>query len=502
MTARPPILLLAAFGAGLATGLARFPAPINLALILGVAGVAGVISALLVCPDTARLCFGAALLGALHGSVARIRDASSCAARLPEGAVSMQLRLREPVDRFGGRVLATPLHAGCTGEVTARWPTGQAADAGMQLRVEGRWVPRPQWTGRGGGTLLVSLATPSRNDPDLADRLLNATTHAIQQLYGSRAPIVEALIVGRRTDLDPAIRDAFAYSGLVHLLSISGFHVGLIAAWVVLLARLVRLPPVRALALAALVATGYVALLGWQAPATRAAALAATLAWCRARQRNVQADPLLAATCLAVLLADPWAITDLGGWLSAAALWGATTCTRWSDRALGTGVGWRCLSSSIGATLATAPLTAGALGTVAMVGVGLNFAAIPIAAVAVPGVFASLLTSPLWSGLAASLAAGSGLALHALELLARVGAAVPAGHLVTEPGVAAALPWVAVLAALLWGIRGRTTLAEGSRRWAWAGVVALWIPFAIDLVARAPDESGVLALHFLAMTQT
>jgi competence protein ComEC len=351
------------------------------------------------------------------------------------------------------------------------------------------------------GTLLVGRAIPRRSDPDLTDRLRNGTTRAIQRLYGTRAPIVEALIVGRRTDLDPAIRDAFAYSGLVHLLSISGFHVGLIAAWVVLVARLARIPPVRALALAAVVAAGYVSLLGWQAPATRAAALAAALAWSRARQRNVQADPLLAATCLAVLLADPWAITDLGGWLSAAALWGATTCTRWSDRVFGPGIGWRTLSSSIGATLATAPLTAMALGTVAMVGVGLNFAAIPVAAVAVPGVFASLLALPLWPGLAASLAAGSGLSLHALELLARLGAAVPGGHLITEPGVAAAAPWVLVLAVLLWGMRGRTTLAEGGRRWAWAGVVALWVPLAIAWVDRAPDERGLLALHFLNVGQ-
>ena len=90
-----------------------------------------------------------------------------------------------------------------------------------------------------------------------------------------------------------------------------------------------------------------------------------------------------------------------------------------------------------------APLTAAALGTVALVGIGLNFAAIPIAAVAVPGVFASLLALPVWPGLAASLAAGSGLALHGLESLALAGAAVPGGHVVTEASPGAAIPWIA-----------------------------------------------------------
>src|SRR4029079_2793647 len=101
-----------------------------------------------------------------------------------------------------------------------------------------------------------------------------------------------------------------------------------------------------------------------------------------------------AATCLAVMLIDPWAVLDLGGWLSASALWGATRFSRWTDEALGRSFGWRTLGSSLGATLATAPITAWSLGTVAPIGIALNLAAIPIAAVAVPGVLVSLLVYP------------------------------------------------------------------------------------------------------------
>ena len=35
----------------------------------------------------------------------------------------------------------------------------------------------------------------------------------------------------------PELRDQYAQSGLVHILSISGFHVGLITAWVLMLLR-------------------------------------------------------------------------------------------------------------------------------------------------------------------------------------------------------------------------------------------------------------------------
>jgi competence protein ComEC len=281
-------------------------------------------------------------------------------------------------------------------------------DAGAEATVTARWVPRPRWTGRPDGTLVVSAARAVDGRPGVAERVRTWTARASAQLYGARAGLVEALVVGRRVGMERTLQDRFAQSGLVHLLSISGFHVGLVAAWVVLGCRLCHMRRTRALAAAALVATGYVAFLGWPPPATRAAALAVLAAWCRIRQRNVQPNPLLAATCLAVVLADPWAVLDLGAWLSASALWGASTATRWSDRALGTAWGWCALASSVGATAATAPLTALALGTVAPVGILLNFAAIPLAAVAVPGVFASLLVLPLAPWLAGAVAGRRG----------------------------------------------------------------------------------------------
>jgi competence protein ComEC len=198
---------------------------------------------------------------------------------------------------------------------------------------------------------------------------------------------------------------------------------------------------------------------------------------------------------------DPWAITDLGAWLSAAALWGAGKFSRWTDGVLGTSVWWRTLGSSVGATLATAPLTAAALGAVAVVGIALNFLAIPIAAIAVPGVLASLLIFPLWPGLAAALAGGAGLGLHLLELLAGVGAAVPGGHVVEVAEPRSAVPWVVGLGVGLWGIGTHNTLAEALRRWSWAGVAAIWCGLLWSLAPRAADSASGVTLHFLDVGQ-
>ena len=309
-------------------------------------------------------------------------------------------------------------------------------------------------------------------------------------------------MLGRRGGIDPDLQQRFADAGLVHLLSISGFHVGLITAWVFLIGRLLRLGRSQAFVVAAITSSAYVAFLGWPAPATRAAALAGVVALCRIRQRHVHADSVLAATCLVVLLLDPWAILDLGGWLSATALWGASRFSRWTDAALGKNFWWRTLGSSTGATLATAPITAAVLGTVALAGLALNFVAIPIAAVAVPGVLVSLIVYPVSTAVAKAFAAGAGFALHMLELAAVAGARIPGGHSAVEPGnPLAAAPWIVTLGLALWVMAIRNTPGEAARRLGWICTVVAWGALGRAVLTGSPASDAGLALHFLDVGQ-
>jgi competence protein ComEC len=494
MRVRPPILFTAAYGAGLATGLLHFGAPLSVMTV-------ALAAAVLACRPLVTLLGAALVLGRGSGEVALADEVVSCASRLPVGEVRLPVRLLEPVDTAGARLEVEPLGAGCHTPVSARWPSGRRMEAGLEVEVTGRWIPRRGVVGRPSGTLVITQLGRVSGRPSLPARLRTSIAHASRSLYGVRAPMVDALILGRRGGIEQGLQDRFAQSGLVHLLSISGFHVGVITTWVFLTCRLARVGRGRALGVAALVSTAYVAFLGWPAPATRAAALAVLLAISRARQRRVETNALLSATCLVVLLLDPWSIVDLGGWLSVAALWGATTFSRWTDRTLGSTVGWRTLGSSVGATLATAPITAMTLGAVAIVGIALNFLAIPLAAVAVPGVLASLLVLPLWPELAKALAGGAGLALHLLELLATAGAAVPGGHVIKAAELRSALPWAVALTVSLWAIRSRNTLAEALRRWSWAAVAALWVGVLWAWAPGSADTGSGLALHFLDVGQ-
>lgn len=485
-----PVLLVTAFGAGLATGLAHFwPGAIGIAVAVVAALLAG----------RAGLFAGALVLGALHGHLAARFQDRTCAARLPPGALAVEIRLAGAATQ--GVVMGHPEGVACRGPIPLLWPGRQHRPAGSTVKVEGRWVPRRALGGRTTGLLVVRTVGTARGDPGLAARLDGWIVGTSATLFGSRAVMVDALVLGRRGAIPRDLREGFARSGLVHLLSISGFHVGLLAGWMLLLLRALRLPRGAAAFGAAAMAAVYVGFLGWPAPATRAAALAWVAALAFVRQRRVQPTPLLALTALAVLLVDPWAVFDLGGWLSVSALWGATRFSRWSDEALGPHPALRTLFTSVGAVLATAPFTAAAFGSVALVGIVLNFAAIPLAAVAVPGIFAALLVAAISPALAAPLAAGSGLALAGLERLALLGAAVPGGAAAMAPGWESGLAWGVGLLVACWIVAPRIRAGHAAARLALLATLVVWGHLLTPWRLQTGADDGRLSLFFLDVGQ-
>jgi competence protein ComEC len=149
--------------------------------------------------------------------------------------------------------------------------------------------------------------------------------------------------------------------------------------------------------------------------------------------------------------------------------------------------------------VATAPVTAWLLGAVAPVGIALNFLAIPVAAVAVPGVLASLLLAP-FPLVSSALAAGSGATLHLLELIAEWGARIPLGHYVMNAEPSSALPWFLLLLLLCWATPRRGTGAVASGRLLLAGAAAVWVSL-VPALRVPPSGAGRLTLHFVDVGQ-
>jgi len=493
ISGRPAVLLLMLLGAGLLTGLLRFGEPALVGLVLAVA-------VLWWWRQPASFWCGAFLAGRLVAMTTLELQSVRCEQRLAAGPATLRLRLPGPVTATNRLAPATVVEAECGGAVLVRWPLGTSLDAGTEAVIRGRWTPGDPGLHRR-GVLQVREYDEVRHAPSRVERLRTWTVHTIRELYGDRGGTVEALILDRRGDLPPALRDRYVRSGLVHILSISGFHVGVIAGWCVLLGRLAGLPLVQAGLLGALVATAYVLFLGWPPPAARAALLAAVAALSHWRQRRPLGIPLLALTCVLVLLLDPEAARDAGAWLSAASLAGVLLVTAWSDRAIGTGWGWRMLAASVGAMLAAAPITAALFGTVSLAGVLLNFVAVPVAALAVPGLLLTLLAAAVAPVAAPPIAAASGALLAVLDRIAWWGGEWPWAAVFQAVGPISALPWLAGWVVAVWSGWGGTTRWEAGRRLGLAAALVVWGAVFVRVARPVPDSAHGLTLHFLDVGQ-
>ncbi|MEP6589794.1 MAG: DNA internalization-related competence protein ComEC/Rec2 [Gemmatimonadota bacterium] len=489
----PPgaFLLVVAYGAGLVTGLSRFLDPVIAIPLL--------VAAVWVSRASVRaVVAGAAALGVAVGAVTGSASRSSCVAQLPLGDRVVRLRTIDPASP-SGRV--TLIGGQCRAVLPARWTTTQSIGAGHDVTARTRWVPRPARLGRPGGMLLVSRVDRVAGVPGPLDSLRSTLASASSALYGSRAPMVDAIIMGRRGALDRDVVAQFAAAGLVHLLAISGLHIGVIAGWVLLILSALPLGRHAREGLAVAAAIGYTLFIGSPPSAERASALMALLAWCRWRQRHVGPMALFAASALLVLCFDPFAIGEIGAWLSVLALAGVAAATRWSARAVGRAAMVRAISGSIGATLATAPLTALVFGQVAPIGILLNLVAVPLTALAVPVLLLSLLAWPVATPVAVAFATSGGWLLQALGAVARFGAAAPGAAQHGAPGWESALPWLLAAVLACWLVFARVTMPEAIRRAGWGAVAVVWSLLALPAGGVPRLGNGRLALLFVDVGQ-
>ena len=174
-------------------------------------------------------------------------------------------------------------------------------------------------------TIIAALSPPpERRSPDFrrgavaATDLLSRTraraARSIDLIFGDDAPMARALLIADQRQIPTEMRDRYA-AGLVHMLSISGLHVAIIAAAMELLFQVARMSR-RALLLGAFVATGvYVAVIGAPPPALRSAAMLGVTMASRMAQRPTSPWAAWAIGAFVPLFA-PRTMLDVGYQLS------------------------------------------------------------------------------------------------------------------------------------------------------------------------------------------
>jgi competence protein ComEC len=158
----------------------------------------------------------------------------------------------------------------------------------------------------------------------LRERFAQAVWAAVPQ--PTSAALLTALAVGDRQALPSATRDLLVRTGTMHLLAISGLHVGLVAGlgfvmvrglWARIPPLCARCPAIRAGAVAALLAaSSYAALAGLSLPTQRALVMTAAVLVAVLASREVSLSRVLALALLGTTLLDPLAPLGVDFWLS------------------------------------------------------------------------------------------------------------------------------------------------------------------------------------------
>lgn len=414
------------------------------------------------------------LLGVTFGNIAVDEARNDCRALLADGAT---VTVRGWLEAVPARETAAMFHVttiqaedewvACAGVVRTRFPPGTMEDdagesldtAGIELVGRGRWWAAPQegnWVvapQRAGTLLLDSVAAaPGARRAPLHIVQRGEAQLRVRRLFRERGPLAEALILAQRDGLDPAVRERFTRSGLPHLLAISGLHVGLIAGILLLLGRLLRLPP-RLAGLAAAGATlGYVLFLGAPHAAARAALQVLLILTARMMQRPANPFALLATAAMVLMAIRPLAVLDPGFQLSFAGTAGIVALRRRLLAGISVNKVPRTLSDSLATTLAatlvTAPIAVLHFNRIAPIGLLANLAAMPLVGLTVPAVALTLVSSYVAWPVAQFTAPAAELLLAGLDRVAYLAASVPGGHLyVTRDAV---LGWFAAAAGAAW----------------------------------------------------
>jgi competence protein ComEC len=216
--------------------------------------------------------------------------------------------------------------------------------------------------------------------------------------------VMEALVVGYRDGMAPEIQQAYANAGVVHVLAVSGLHVGILY---LVLERLLffmrkrsRWKRWQALIIVTIVWM-FAFVTGLSGSVVRAATMFSLISVGKNWSRSANSFNIIAASAVLILMWKPFMLMDVGFQLSYAAVIGITAFVPhmnwWMTRE--TNVGdfvWRTTSMSLAAQAGTLPLTLFYFKQFPLLFLFANILVIPISGVLLIGGMAMALLQ--WTG--------------------------------------------------------------------------------------------------------
>lgn len=340
-----------------------------------------------------------------------------------------------------------------------------------------RKEPAPVLLDNGGG----GLSTWRQHLADKLQAMLNG---------GDYPGIIQALVIGERHAITPEQWQLLRNTGTVHLMAISGLHIGLVAGLVYfVVAKLaasggaMRIAPQNMAAFAALsVAVLYAGLAGFSIPTVRALIMLAIVMTAIFLQRNTEPWAILVLALGIILLIDPFAGLSSGFWLSfgSVALIIFSLAARRRQRSY-----WFAMLKINGAvSLGLAPLTLFFFQQVSLIAPLANLIAVPLTSfVIVPLALLATVALEFIPVIAEQLFRVVDMALHLLfEVLAYLSALPYASVKGVQPDTAA----------MLMAVAGSLLLLSP------AGLPGRWLGFvlSVPLVVLQPEKMAPGSMRF------
>lgn len=184
-------------------------------------------------------------------------------------------------------------------------------------------------------------------------------------LKGQEFAVASALILGQNDMLDNETRQAYSGSGVTHILSVSGLHVGVIYIIINFLLGFMKKDGWQLYSktlLILLTIWAYALLTGMSPPVMRSAAMFTFISFGNASKRYVHIINSLAVSALFLLLIDPLMISNIGFQLSYLAIVGIVFINKpiaglFDPKNKIAKEIWGLIAVSLAAQIATAPLT-------------------------------------------------------------------------------------------------------------------------------------------------
>ena len=360
---------------------------------------------------------------------------------------------------------------------------GGAPPEARVVGVEGRWFrsERPD------GSVSVYLSASSVEEMEgspvpwthrVRSAIRQRAALALERRLGTQAGVASALVLAERDGIPRELWDAFARSGSAHLLSISGFHVGVIAALLGGIVALAGRPPRTRAAGVAIGVWAYVLLIGAPTSAVRAAWMTSAFVLGRLRMTPARSLGALGLSMLMIALLRPSVVAGAGFQLTVTGTAGILIMTKWIMRhwPAHRGRSWIAppLAAGIGASVFTAPVLAYHFGQIPLLSLPSSIVLTPLVATAVPGVIAAIVMDILHIPGAALAGAGAEGLLHAVTATAAALGDLRWTVVLVTPREAALLTAGALLPLLLANAPWRTRPAVRAAVSVLSALAVLW----------------------------